>query len=231
MRLGRSGEGHRRQSTGVLVSRTEASRRCAAGGRSEAARPALAANSTPRATRPSQSPPGARDVEGGGALTPRSAGCAHVAWRAARKQIETGFTLVHYSVQENHVHLIVEAESHGALLSGVRGLMVRIARRVNRLLCRRGRFWADRWHGRDLEGRGKFAMRWFMCFRNHKKHAGSAALDPLSSAGSFDGFASTLPKTFRSIGPPCVARAKTWLLKTGWRRRGLIELSEAPARR
>jgi hypothetical protein len=32
----------------------------------------------------------------------------------------------------------------------MRGLMVRLAKRVNKLLFRRGRFWADRWHGNAL---------------------------------------------------------------------------------
>jgi REP element-mobilizing transposase RayT len=139
------------------------------------------------------------------------------------------FRIVHYSVQDNHVHLIVEADDKDALLSGVRGLMVRIARRANRLLRRRGRFWADRWHGRDLEGPRQVRNALVCVLQNHKKHAQSAALDPLSSAGSFDGFASALPSSFRSIGPPCVATAKSWLLKVGWRRRGLIALTEAPA--
>ena len=139
------------------------------------------------------------------------------------------FRVVHYSVQENHVHLIVEAEDTGALSSGVRGLMVRIARRVNRLLRRRGRFWADRWHGRDLEGPRQVRNALVYVLQNRKKHAVSAGLDSLSSSGIFDGFASALPSGFRSIGPPCVAGARTWLLKSGWRRWGLIALREAPA--
>jgi hypothetical protein len=128
-----------------------------------------------------------------------------------------------------HVHLILEAEGRDALWAGVRGLMVRIARRVNRLLRRRGRFWADRWHGRDLESPRQVRNALVYVLQNHKKHSRSAALDPLSSAAAFDGFASALPATFRSIGPPCVAAAKTWLLRVGWRRWGLIGLAEAPA--
>ena len=130
------------------------------------------------------------------------------------------FRVVHYSVQENHVHLIVEADDTKSLTSGVRGLMVRIARRVNRLLRREGRFWADRWHGRDLEGPRQVRNALVYVLQNHKKHADTAALDPLSSAASFDGFATAIPSGFRSVGPPCVAAAKTWLLKSGWRRRG-----------
>ena len=100
---------------------------------------------------------------------------------------------------------------------------------MNHLLRRRGRFWADRWHGRDLEGPRQVRNALVYVLQNHKKHAGGALLDPLSSAGSFAGFANGLPTTFRSIGPPCVAAARTWLLKIGWRRRGLIRFSEAPA--
>ena len=66
---------------------------------------------------------------------------------------------------------------------------------------------------------------------NRRKHSRSAALDPLSSAGSFNGFASPLPATVRSIGPPCTAAATTWLLKSGWQQRGLIRLTEGPASR
>src|SRR6185369_10464412 len=92
------------------------------------------------------------------------------------------FRVVHYSVQENHVHLIVEAEDSAALASGVRGLMVRVARRVNRSLRRHGHFWADRWHGRDLEGPRQVRNALVYVLQNHKKHADTAALDPLSSA-------------------------------------------------
>ena len=140
------------------------------------------------------------------------------------------FRIVHYSVQDNHVHLIVEAGDTATLASGVRGLMVRIARRVNRLLRRSGRFWADRWHGRDLEGPRQVRNALVYVLQNHSKHARSTELDPLSSAASFDGFASPLPRGFRGAGPPCTATPKTWLLARGWRRRGLIRLSEAPAK-
>ena len=70
---------------------------------------------------------------------------------ALRQSKRPDFCIAHYSIQDNHVHLLVEADTKAALSSGMRGLMIRLARRVNRLLFRRGRFWADRWHGHALK--------------------------------------------------------------------------------
>src|SRR5450631_340131 len=64
---------------------------------------------------------------------------------ALRDSNSEHFRIAHYSVQDNHLHLIVEADNKTALSTGMRGLMVRLAKRVNKLLFRRGRFWADRW--------------------------------------------------------------------------------------
>ncbi len=74
-----------------------------------------------------------------------------LAVRAALAQASrTDFRVVHFSVQRDHVHLLVEARSREALSSGMRGLAIRVALAVNRVLVRKGRVWADRWHGRAL---------------------------------------------------------------------------------
>ena len=69
--------------------------------------------------------------------------------RATRRAAER-FRIVHFSVQHNHVHLLVEASDRRALSSGMSGLAIRIACYVNDLLSRHGRFWAERWHERAL---------------------------------------------------------------------------------
>src|SRR6184192_4861960 len=48
-----------------------------------------------------------------------------------------GFKLVHYSVQGNHLHLMVEAKDEKALAKGMNALGVRIARGLNRVMRRR----------------------------------------------------------------------------------------------
>lgn len=163
----------------------------------------------------------------------RSQHVARTVMSAIRDGSRAEFRIAHYSVQDNHLHLIVEAQNEQALSSGVRGLEIRIARRVNRLLFRRGRFWADRWHGRALSSPRQVRNALVYVLQNHRKHSagrGLAELDQLSSARYFDGFSRAIPSVLHSVGPPGVA-PQTWLLAMGWRQRGLIDWrADAPAR-
>ena len=52
-------------------------------------------------------------------------------FRAAGERF--GFRLAHYSLQSNHVHLIAEASDRTSLSRGMQGLLVRVARALNRL--------------------------------------------------------------------------------------------------
>src|SRR5690349_2648355 len=61
-----------------------------------------------------------------------------------------GFRLVHFSVQGNHLHLVVEAPDERALARGMQGLGVRIAKALNRLMQRKGTVFADHYHSRIL---------------------------------------------------------------------------------
>ncbi len=148
-----------------------------------------------------------------------------------RESNRRSFRIVHYSIQHNHLHLIVEADDRAALSRGLRGLAVRVARRVNKLLFRRGRFWADRWHGRPLTSPRQVRHALVYVLQNFRKHSAislGAALDPLSSAEWFYGLAESLPAGFRSIGPPATQASQTWLLRSGWLRHGRIRPAESP---
>ena len=52
--------------------------------------------------------------------------------RAIRDTRRNGFRITHYSVQQDHLHSIVEAEDRTTLSNGMRSLAVRVAMRVNR---------------------------------------------------------------------------------------------------
>jgi REP element-mobilizing transposase RayT len=141
------------------------------------------------------------------------------------------FRVVHFSVQSDHVHLIVEAADARALSSGSRGLSVRIARAVNRALGRSGPFWGDRYHTRALQTPREVRHGLVYVLMNFRKHLPAAPpeLDPCSSAAWCDGLRPPPVPVPSGAGPPPVARPRTWLAAAGWRRHGLIAHHERPA--
>ena len=56
----------------------------------------------------------------------------------ARAQRGGEFSVAHFSVQGNHLHLLVEGRDDRALSEGMQGLSVRLAKGLNRLMGRRG---------------------------------------------------------------------------------------------
>jgi putative transposase len=142
-----------------------------------------------------------------------------------------GFRVLQFSVQGDHLQLLVEARDNPTLSSGARGLSIRTARAVNKLLGRRGRVWADRYHTRALTTPREVRHGLVYVLMNVKKHRpGWRGLDPCSSARWFDGFRHPpeFPPPPAGPDPPPVQPARTWLAAHGWRRHGLIAVAEAP---
>src|SRR5262252_8486669 len=137
------------------------------------------------------------------------------------------FRIVHFSVQANHIHLLVEADDADMLSRGIQGLAVRLARAINRVLGRRGAVFAERYHARALTSPRAVRNAIVYVLQNWKHHQTNArGLDPCSSAPWFPDWKEQ-PPPWRA--PPPVRPARTWLLAHGWkRRRGLISLDEAP---
>jgi putative transposase len=137
------------------------------------------------------------------------------------------FQIVHFSVQGNHMHLFVEADDTCALARGAKGLAIRTARAINKRLGRKGRVWGDRYHTRALTTPREVRNALIYILFNVKKHNPSwRGLDPCSSAAWFDGFRGASRAS--SHDPTPVRPARTWLATAGWRRHGLIAISEAP---
>ncbi|MBL8722509.1 MAG: transposase [Planctomycetes bacterium] len=145
------------------------------------------------------------------------------------------FRLTHFAILNDHLHLIAEAEDREALARAVQGLLIRIARALNKVWQRRGSLFADRYHDRALTTPRavRSALRYVLA--NGKKHAAAGravtvpqALDVYTSAPWFDGFVESI--TVRGVAalPPPVAPPRTWLLTLGWRRRGLLSVHELP---
>jgi putative transposase len=157
-----------------------------------------------------------------------------LAWRAldaARSRF--GVRVVHFSLQSNHVHAIVEARDERALGRAMKGLCGRIALALNRIAERRGRVFADRYHSRQLHTPREVRNVLAYVLNNARKHGVHVeGLDPCSSASVFDGWRERGTRVLAVLehAIPPVAEARSWLLREGWRRHGLIGVMEVPAR-
>ena len=151
--------------------------------------------------------------------------------RALPRTGRSWFRIIHFSVQADHVHLLVEANDKTSLSRGVAGACIRLARTINRVMGRQGRVWSDRFHARALRTPREVRNGIVYVLMNWKKHVPRASgFDRFSSVFWFDGWVSAL-----SRGPPPapvddvpVEPARTWLLRTGWKRHGRIGSDEQP---
>lgn len=134
-----------------------------------------------------------------------------------------GLRITHLSVQGNHVHLIVEANGRAALYQALRGLGIRIAKGLNRLMQTSDPVFADRYHVHPL---GTPREAWNAIRYVLKNHAIHAARQGRLVARRDDDFAvgpgvGDAPDAYwrRLVddGSP-VAPPVSWLLTTGWRR-------------
>lgn len=124
-------------------------------------------------------------------------------FRALRAALEAaaerfGFRLVHFSVQSNHLHLVVEAPHERALARAMQGLAVRVARAVNRAASRKGSVFADHYFARELRTPAEVRRAVRYVLDNFILHARLA------------------PQTDVCAGTQACPR--TWLLRVGWRR-------------
>src|SRR2546430_2390530 len=140
--------------------------------------------------------------------------------RGLAEASRSGLRVLQFSVQRDHVHLLVEALDVRTLSRGLQGLAIRIAKGVNCVLRRRGRVWADRFHARILRTPREVRNALIYVLQNWRKHIrGAVGLDGRSSAFWFQGWRTPISLM---KGPSPVVEPRTWLAAVGWRRHGLI---------
>ena len=99
--------------------------------------------------------------------------------RALGQTARSWFRVVHFSVQANHVHLLVEADDKASLTRGIMGVAIRMARAVNRVLERHGNVWSERYHSRALKTPREVRNGIVYVLMNRQKHgSNAAAFDP-----------------------------------------------------
>ena len=150
--------------------------------------------------------------------------------RAVRRTRRLDFRVVEFSVQDDHLHLIVEADDNDALARGMKSFSVRANRLFNAAAGRgRGPLWAHRYHRRDLTSARQVRNALVYCLGNYKKHqrvtSGMPRIDPCSSARWFQGW-TAIRQHDDGLRPS--AEARTVLLQRAWQKYGLIHPGERP---
>jgi REP element-mobilizing transposase RayT len=85
--------------------------------------------------------------------------------------VRHGFRVVHDSIQRDHVHLLIEAQSNHSIACGMKSVGARIGKLANRLFQRGGKVLDGRYHLRALRTPLEVhrALRYVLL--NHRHHA------------------------------------------------------------
>ena len=140
----------------------------------------------------------------------RSRACFEALRQAFQKGCDRfGVRIIHFSVESNHIHMIVEAADAASLARAMKGLKVRMARALNKATGRRGAVFADRYHAHLLRTPREAANAVRYVLENSTVHArrqgwsGARELDPFSSAAC------------EGRGARLVAEPRWWMLRVG----------------
>ena len=128
----------------------------------------------------------------------RIADCLHLA------RGRFGLRVIEFSIQGNHLHLIVEADDDRALSRGIQGLAIRIARALNAMMRRAGKVFDDHYHSRLLRSPRELVIAIAYVLGNAAHHFGASGPDPYCSAA--------LPSQMRGS---VVTSPVGWLLRVG----------------
>jgi putative transposase len=157
-----------------------------------------------------------------------------------------GFRLVHFSVQHDHLHLLAEALERERVARAMQGFGSSSGRVLNRIVGRRGPLWRDRYHDHELTTPLETRRALVYVVMNFRKHARTEAeiaaaasgLDPYSSAAalpvaqwserSTSIVRAHVVRCLDAWGEVPVVAPHTYLLRTGWLRRGALSWDERP---
>jgi len=120
------------------------------------------------------------------------------ALEAVRKR--AGFRVVHYSVQHNHVHMLVEADDRRSMSGGLRALLIRVARGLNRVMHAHGARFDERYHEHVLATPTEVRNALYYVIGNRAAHLARWGRE----------VAGDVVDPFCSVAAPIVKRARSW---------------------
>lgn len=156
--------------------------------------------------------------------------CFREAVKTARTQ---GFAVAHFAILSNHVHLVLEPR-RSSVGRELQSLCISFARRINRLCCRNGAVFRERYHLHVLKTPSEVRRALAYVLSNDARHRGRPshrlAVDPFSSVFRFDNvkhlmgsrtsfeFSSWPEQMIENWLDEILKPPETWLLRRGWMR-------------
>jgi putative transposase len=102
------------------------------------------------------------------------------------RAVRDDFRIVEFSIQSNHVHLVVEADDDKALSSAIRSFEARVSKVLNHHVLgrKRGKVWGDRYYRVDLKSpkQARHALAYVLQNGAHHGVVPAGVKDPISSA-------------------------------------------------
>jgi hypothetical protein len=146
------------------------------------------------------------------------------------------FRVVHVSIQNTHLHLLVEAADRTALTRGMQSLTINLARSLNGTGC--GQVFPRRYHATQITTprQARNALSYVLNnWRRHKQDMDCrgrfyrSPIDPFSTGFSFTGWMQT-PDQAQPAGyaPLPVSPPRTSLLLFEWKRHGRLDPFHCP---
>jgi hypothetical protein len=152
---------------------------------------------------------------------------------------ETDFRICHVSLQHNHLHNNIEADSAEAFATGMKSYTVSLALAFNAAYgIRVGAVFEERYFARQIQTArdARNSIAYVLCnWRRHREDfydgaSRAATLDEFSSAATFDGWTQRFGAPPAGYRPLPVSKPRTTLLAYEWKRFGLIDPTERPGK-
>ena len=143
--------------------------------------------------------------------------------RAIRKAKAKGLAVTQFSIESNHIHMLIEVKSNDTLKRGLLSLQGCVTWGLRRVFKYFGEVFVDRFHLHAIKSPREMKHALGYVIFNHAKHCGIAWFrDVYSSGFAQHEFAANVRQTrapkWQSEIESVMSQATSWLQQTGWKR-------------
>ena len=159
-----------------------------------------------------------------GLVNLRYPAAAQVVFERVMLAQKEAFRITHFTIQNTHLHLLVDADDAAAFANGMRGSVASLARALNKLWGRTGSVFPERFHSRVLKSVRAVWNAIKYVLNNYLKHGNVVGRgldvrrepDQFSSGRYFDGWKGYEP-VVRAGAAECPVAAGCWKSRVGWK--------------